>query len=162
MPSDISSAEYAHKLSIQADKLDETGHYREAFKLWLVAAKLGDTGAQLNLGNYYADGKGTKKDLSEAERWYRKAYKAGEPGGANNLACDKRDSGNYRAAILWFKKALALDEGGAAVELAKIYLKRNQQKLAIAALKQALAMDPSLLTEYERETADAMIQKLTS
>ena len=161
MSSHISSTERAHKLSIQAEKLDETRHYREAFKLLLEAAKLGDTGAQTNLGNYYAAGKGTKKNLAEAESWYRKAYKAGSSSGANNIACDKRDSGNMRSAILWFKKAVAMGYGGSCIELAKIYRTKPGHKRQVSALlKRVLLMDIYGASEFDKEQAAAMLAEI--
>jgi TPR repeat protein len=38
-----------------------------------VAARLGDVDAQQELGFCYANGKGCKKDLREAAKWYRAA-----------------------------------------------------------------------------------------
>jgi hypothetical protein len=38
-----------------------------------VAARLGDVDAQQELGFCYANGKGCKKDLKEAAKWYRAA-----------------------------------------------------------------------------------------
>jgi len=161
MSSPISNTERAHKLSVQAEKLDDTGHYREAFKLLLEAAKLGDTGAQINLGNFYAGGKGTKKNLAEAERWYRKAYKAGSSAGANNLACDRRDSGNIRSAILWFKKAVAMGDGGACIELAKIYRARpNHNRQVATLLRRVLRMDVYGASEYDKEQAASMLAEM--
>lgn len=40
-----------------------------------VAARLGDVDAQLELGFCFANGKGCKKDLKEAARWYRAAVR---------------------------------------------------------------------------------------
>ena len=153
-------AQRADELLRQADRLDDAKQYRKAFALFLESAMLGDTGAQVNVGNYYAAGRGTGKNLAEAERWYRKAYQAGDSGGANNLACDKRDAKNYRAAVLWFKKAIALDDGDAAVELAKMHLKRKQTKQAIAALETALSMDSLHTSEYGREEAVRILEQL--
>ena len=42
-----------------------------------VAARLGDVDAQQELGFCYANGKGCKKDLKEAAKWYRAAVSLG-------------------------------------------------------------------------------------
>jgi len=42
-----------------------------------VAARLGDIDAQQELGFCYANGKGCKKDLKEAAKWYRAAVSLG-------------------------------------------------------------------------------------
>ena len=44
-----------------------------------------------------------------AAYWYRQAYENGDGTGAFNLAIDKRDEGNFRAAVSWFKKAIAVN-----------------------------------------------------
>lgn len=156
------ATERADRLFRDADRLGDAGKHRQAFKLFLEAAELGDASAQLSLGNYYASGTGTRKNLAEAERWYKKAYKTGISSAANNLAIDKRDAQNFRSAILWFKKAVALEDGDAAVELAKLYIKLNRTPEALAALKQALAVPPSYISEDGREQAEALLEQLIS
>src|SRR5471030_2025492 len=112
----------------QASRYDDAYIYKRAFTLFLKAAELGDEGAQINLGNYYASGKGTTKDLSKAAYWYKRAYNAGCSTGALNLAIDKKNNGDTRSAILWFKKAIAMNDGWAYCELAKLYAKRRAGK----------------------------------
>lgn len=86
------------KLFIEADRYEERGDSKRAFQCFLTAARLGHTGCQVNLGNYYADGKGTKKNLEEAACWYKKAYKNGDCTGALNLGIDRRNEGRIRSA----------------------------------------------------------------
>jgi hypothetical protein len=43
----------ASSLFVRACKQEELGEKQSAFRLMLAAAKLGDTGAQINVGNYY-------------------------------------------------------------------------------------------------------------
>ena len=47
----------ADALFIRADGLEACGDLKAAFRLFLAAAKAGDSGCQLNLGNYYDDEK---------------------------------------------------------------------------------------------------------
>ena len=48
-------------------------------------AELGDTVAQLNLGNSYYTGEGVPQNYNEAAKWYRIAAKKGNPVAQNNL-----------------------------------------------------------------------------
>ena len=47
--------------------------YEEAAKWFLKAAEQGDAVAQFQIGWMYKEGKGVKKDLSEAQEWFSKA-----------------------------------------------------------------------------------------
>jgi TPR repeat protein len=101
----------------EAYRHEESGDYKRAYAALLTGAKLGDSSCQINLGNAYADGSGVRKNLEEAARWYKKAYRNGERCGALNLAIDRCKQGNIRSAIIWFKKAIALSEGSACIAL---------------------------------------------
>ena len=48
-------------------------------------AELGDTVAQLNVGNSYYTGDGIPQNYDEAAKWYRFAAKKGNPIAQNNL-----------------------------------------------------------------------------
>jgi TPR repeat protein len=118
-------APQAENLFNQADKYEEKGDFRRAFDCYLTAAKLGDSWGQVNLGNYYAAGKGVMRSLEKAAHWYKKAYRNGNSCGALNLAVDKRNQGNIRSALVWFQKAVAMNNGDAHLALAKIYTLRG-------------------------------------
>lgn len=45
---------------------------------YTIAAELGDADAQMDLAFCLANGKGCKKNKSEAARWYREAIKQGQ------------------------------------------------------------------------------------
>ncbi len=51
---------------LRADKEWDRGKLRSAFRLFRVAAKAGDKGAQLNLGYFYDKGIGVRGDQSAA------------------------------------------------------------------------------------------------
>jgi TPR repeat protein len=161
MASKIDKADEANRLFIKSERLGDTGEHRKAFRLLLQSAKLGHSGAQINLGNAYANGTGVRKNLLSAEHWYKRAFKAGERSGAHNLAIDKRNSGNTRSAVIWFKKAIAMGDGSACVELAKIYRARNRSKQsAIALLHQVLRMTPSDASELDKEQASHILSEI--
>jgi len=51
--------------------------YQAAFREWKAAAEAGQAEAQFDLGLLYAQGLGTRRDLTEAANWYRKAAEQG-------------------------------------------------------------------------------------
>ena len=120
----------ASTLFIRADKCEERGEMGSAFRLMLAAAKLGDTGAQVNVGNYYADGKGVRRNRSAALYWYKRAYRRGDPCAANNIGVLWRDEKNLQRALSWFFRAVKLGDDEAHLEIGKHYLhnEKNPRK----------------------------------
>lgn len=57
----------------------------EAAKWYEVAAHLGSSGAQYNLGNFYAEGNGVPRNYAEAANLFRLAARQGEPMAQTNL-----------------------------------------------------------------------------
>ncbi len=157
MDSDIGS-----KLFRDAELKEEWGDFHGAFKNLLAAAKLGDVGSQINLGNFYAAGRGVKKNLLEAARWYKQVYRNGQSTGALNLAVDLEKQGNIRGAVAWLKRAIAMNDGDAHLRLAKIYQKkRNGIQTAISLLEKAILLSPSNISYETREQADKLLKRLS-
>ena len=151
----------AESLFLEAYHHEEIGNLKNAFKCLLASARLGDTGAQLNLGNFYATGKGIRRDLAEAARWYQKAYKVGERTGATNLAIDRRNAGRTRSAVIWFKKAIAMNDGDACIELAKLYRHhKTKEKAACDLLRRALLMNRSDISDAGKEEAASLLHDI--
>jgi TPR repeat protein len=151
----------AEKLFIRADQAEEQGRVEEAVELLLRAATLEHTGAQINLGNQYSQGRGVPKSDSKAAYWYKRAYKNGEESGALNLAIDKLKKGNSRSAIFWLKRAVEMHSGEAAVELARIYLRNRRSKTkAIELLNLAQKMKRSEISEQAKEDAGALLASI--
>jgi TPR repeat protein len=149
-------------LFLEAERHEEKGEFKKAFHCLRAAAELGHSGSQVNLGNFYASGKGIRRNLEEAARWYKKAYKNGESTGAHNLAIDLRNQGKTRSAEIWFKKAIAMRDGSAYLALAKVYLgRRNGKKGAAGLLKEALLLSRrSDISEDDREEAESLLKEL--
>ena len=91
----------------------ERGDLVNALLAWQSAAEQGDALAQYNLGAFYANGRGVKKDPAEAAKWYRKAAEQG-----NSLAeyylgglYEKGEGVNLdrTEAAKWYRKAAAHD-----------------------------------------------------
>ena len=59
------------------DRFAMQQNYTEAAKCYRKAAKLGNSDAQLYLGDYYRIGRGVKKDSQQELYWYRKAAEQG-------------------------------------------------------------------------------------
>ena len=53
-------------LFIRANKEAEAGNLKAAFRLYLAAAKAGDSSCQINLGNLYDEGSGVRRNRSAA------------------------------------------------------------------------------------------------
>jgi TPR repeat protein len=144
-----------------AERLEEAGDFRKAFDCLWAAAQLGHVGSQVNLGNFYAWGRGAKRDLRKAAFWYKKAYKNGESVGAHNLAIDRRNQGNTRSAVLWFKKAISMHNGEAYVALAKMYrAQRGGQRAAEDLLRRALRLGRDDISDCDKEEAKSILTKL--
>ena len=151
------------KLFLEAERHAESRDFRNAFKSLLAGALLGDSGCQANLGNFYASGKGTKRNLQKAAYWHKRAYRNGAGYAAANLAIDRRNAGNIRSAVIWFKKAIAMNDGDACIPLAKIYKARKSgRKVAIAMLRRALRMNTNCMTESGREEAESLLRELVA
>lgn len=116
----------------------------------MVAAGLGHGSSQRQLGNMYASGRGTRKNLELAAKWYREAFRGGNVSGAFNLAIDKRDSGDRKAAIVWFRRAAARNHGGAMIELAKLYRDSGAARNAADLLQRALLLSCDNIDENEK------------
>ena len=80
----------------------------KGFKSLKALAEKGDTRAQYNLGNMYADGRGVEKDAKEAARWYRKAAEQGSALAQSNLgAMYAKGEGvleDNKEAVKWWRK----------------------------------------------------------
>ncbi len=151
----------AEDLFLEAEQYEEKGDFESAFNRLLAAAELGHHMSQLNLGNFYASGRGTRRSLEKAAHWYKKAYKNGNNDGALNLAIDRRNEGNVRSAVVWFKKAIAMNSGEACIELAKIYkARKGGQKPAANLLKRALRMGRDNISETAKEEAESLLEAM--
>jgi len=120
----------AEALFIRADKQEEKGNLRSAFRLMLTAAKLGDIGAQLNVGNYYDGGKGIQRNRSAALHWYKRAYRRGYSAAAHNIGVLWRNEKQFARALSWFDRAVKLGDSEANLEIGKHYLQveKNPRK----------------------------------
>ena len=107
----------------RADRMWNSGKLRNAFNLFLQAAKAGDRDSQLNTGYFYDKGIGVKRDLRKALRWYLTAYRRGDASAANNIGTIWRDRKEHRKALWWFKRAVKLGNEASNFAIAIHFLK---------------------------------------
>jgi TPR repeat protein len=153
----------AERLFLEAEQYEEKGDLRTAFNRLLAAAQLEHAMSQVSLGNFYASGRGVRRNLEKAAYWYKKAYRNGYCDGALNLAIDRRNQGNVRSAVVWLKKAIAMNCGEAYVELAKIYsARKGGQKAAADLLRRALRMSRDDISDDAKEKAESLLKQAAS
>jgi TPR repeat protein len=150
------------RLFNEAYRHEEDGDLMRAFQCLLAGARLGDSGCQINLGNFYASGTGTRKDMAAAALWYRKAYRSGERTGALDLGIDRRNAGRTRSAVIWFKKTISMNDGDACIQLAKIYMQQKDgRSAAISLLERVLPMNRADISEDGKEEAKMLLGKIS-
>ena len=90
-----------------------------------AAAKAGNVEAMHLLGLAYDAGRGTKRNIKEAVRWFKKAAKLGSPHAqqalANLYAAGDGVPQDYKKAVYWLRKAAKQDHGRAQAYLAEYY-----------------------------------------
>ena len=144
-------------LFVRADKHADRGEMRSAFRLMLASVKLGNTGAQINVGNYYADGKGVRRSRSKALYWYKRAYRRGDSSAAHNIGILWRDEGKLQRALSWFHRAVHLGDDESNLDIGKHFLhnEKNPRK-AIPYLNRVIQSD--WVTEAGAEEAANLVR----
>lgn len=91
------------------DEIIKEHFYKKAIKLWENLICLGSPGAATNLGWMYEIGVGTKKNESQAFKYYQKAAKGGDSVGQCNLglayANGRGCEVDREKAIYWYKES---------------------------------------------------------
>lgn len=146
------------QLFIRADELEDRGELKAAFRLFLAGAKAGDISCQLNLGNYYDDAKGIRRNRKAALYWYRRAYRRGDALAANNIGIMLRNEGKPERALSWFKRAVKKGEDEANLEIAKYYMEKEDDRLALHYLKRVV--ESNCVTEAGAEEAAVLIRQV--
>jgi tetratricopeptide (TPR) repeat protein len=129
----------ADNLFIRACRHEDDGDSKSAFRLMLAAAKLGDTGAQVNVGNYYDAGIGVRQNRAAAMYWYKRAYSRGYSCAAHNIGIIWRNEKQHRRALAWFRRAVELGDDDSSLDIGKHYLyEGNNPAKAIAHFKRVI------------------------
>lgn len=147
------------ELFTRADKLEDTGNLKAAFRLFLAGAKAGDIGCQLNVGNYYDGAKGIRRNRDAALYWYMRAYQRGNAAAANNIGIMWRNEGKPRRALSWFKRAAKMGDDEANLEIAKHYIENeNRPHRALPYLRKVV--NSNWVTEAGTEEATILLRRL--
>ena len=148
----------ARELFDRAYQQWEQKHPRQALRLFLAAAKAGDKGALLNIGYFYDKGIGIRRNRSKAIYWYKRAYRHGDSGAANNIGTIWRDEHKMKQALSWFHKAVKLGNDGSNLEIAKHYLRgKHDAGKAIGFLNKVCRSNR--VAEVELEEANRLLKE---
>jgi hypothetical protein len=101
------------------------GQAKVAYKAWLPLAEQGYAKAQASLGWMYYTGKGVKKDLKKAVKWFRLAAEQDHAIAQNNLAVMYENGYgvaiDYQEAFKWYKKSADSGYSYAQYNLGRMY-----------------------------------------
>ena len=112
----------------------DSGQLRPAFRLFSIAARNGDRGAQLNLGLFYQNGIGVRANNALAMVWYRRAYRKGDASAANNIGLMFLGRGDTRRARAWLERAVKAGNDDSRLHLAEISIANGRKTEAISHL----------------------------
>jgi len=96
------------------EKLD----FKSAMRNFHIAARHGNSEAQVNLGNMYDAGEGTTSNVKAATYYYKLVIKKGIPEAAYNLAVLYRQRGQLRWANYWLRRASVMGDADATAMVA--------------------------------------------
>lgn len=116
----------AESLWLRAEKREENGKMGAAFRLMLAAAKLGNPSAQINVGNYYDDGRGVRRNRSAALYWFKRAYRRRDSTAAHNIGCVWRREGKSLRSLYWFFRAVKLGDEESNLDIGKHFLQNEK------------------------------------
>jgi len=117
-----------YQIFLQACEFWGEGNGKRAFQLFLKAARNGDSSSQHNVGFFFDEGLGAKRNWKKALYWYRRAWRSGgQSSTCSNIARLYADVGNNRRAKYWWGKAIEMGDGDAALDQAKFLIKRGRK-----------------------------------
>jgi hypothetical protein len=115
------------------------GQSKVAYKAWLPLAQQGYAKAQASLGWMYYTGKGVKKDLKEAVKWFRLAAEQDHIIAENNLAVMYENGYgvpiDYKKAFIWYKKSAESGYSFAQYNLGRMYAEGKGVKKSVKEAK---------------------------
>lgn len=149
-------------------------NYREALRLYTLAADAGHVGAMQRIGRIYEAGMAVGADLAQAMRWYRKAAEFGNTHAMVRLALihAKSDSPrrDFKEAVRLLKQAAGQGDGIAMMNLGKMHDEgigvekspREAARQILGALKAGawtVLYQMDKLTERTRREAQAQLRQ---
>ena len=140
--------------------------YEEALK-WEIKASEGNLDYCRAVGRYYEWGKGVKKDLNEAMRWYKKAAEGG--GASSKVFFGQKlfEQKHYEDALEWFEKVISDKEASDDTKKeAQDYIEKCQKLLNLSNSVTLTAEDEGVESSVEKEqisnALETLLQQLQS
>jgi TPR repeat protein len=146
------------KLLVDAHSLWDEGREKEAFRLFMDAAKLKISASYNNVGYMLDHGIGVDKDAEKAFFWYKKAARSGDKIAYPNVGLCYISIANIKLGKKWLIKAIKNGYHSAGIDLANVLIKENNKKAANKYLEIIVCSD--FATEDEKEMANEMIKQL--
>lgn len=143
----------------EADKAEDLGNYKKAYRLFYELAREGDEAAMGRLALLYHYGKYVKKQFKKSTYWDFEAIKQGSTSSLKNLAITYRQLGDMQRYKYYLEQAMALGDDSAAFELAKLYSVSNKEHLQVQALL-LLVVTRKNATPIEIEEAEEILVTL--
>lgn len=132
---------------LEAYAVYKMGNFGEAFERYQALAEAGNHQGMLNLGNMYAAGLGTEKDVSQALRWYRQAAEGGDAIGLYEVgrAYDQGlgVSADPQQALAWYRRAADLDNSTAQWALGLQLYQRGETLEGLRWVRAAAPSEPA-------------------
>ncbi|HXU01320.1 MAG TPA: hypothetical protein VN903_10025 [Polyangia bacterium] len=94
---------------------------KAAARAFARAASAGDVAAAFDIGYCLDVGRGVARDGRLAMKWYRRAWRVGNPSAAANIATMYRDRRQLKTAVSWWKRAVAAGGFDEAVDVGYSY-----------------------------------------
>ena len=136
----------AHQYNRSLDYLDGRGGPQDdaqAFQLCEQAAAGGYRDAVLAMGWHYLNGVGVAPNAEEAERWYQRSARQGEPRAMFSLGQIAYAGGRPEVAMTWFQRAAGDGHARSFYWMAKLYWRGDgvdpDRRKAEALIQQAAA-----------------------
>jgi len=112
---------YALGLKTNTNKIIVRQNFTSAFFWYEKAAKNGVVSALTNISDFLSEGKGCKKDIIKAIKYYLLAIDKGSSRAALNLGTIYRDVGNYKKAFKYYSFANKMDKADYSFTLGLCY-----------------------------------------
>lgn len=106
-----------------AERFSAHEKYEDAFKWYKIASESSSddfdlTSVYTSIGGFYEEGKGVRKSLSEAMKWYKKAAECGSYSEKFSFGKRLLEQGKYEEALYWLEKS---EESSAGYKYASDY-----------------------------------------
>lgn len=141
-----------------ARRLDSKSKYKEAAKLYLLAADQGNEFAQYSIGMNYIYGAGVVESYTKAIEWVSKSAEQGFDIAQIRLgkiySAGEIAEKDIEKSLKWYTKAAEQGANESAYRLAEIYSSRSQKKLDIISAYQWV-----LIAAYDSDFYSSFVEK---